>query len=94
MRDMNLLLRDAFNTVVAHLDRPELQNITEDTNVFGIIDSFAVVDLMLETEMMLEAETGTYVTLADETMFDGDKSPLLRWSNWVSYVEARYATSN
>lgn len=83
------LLRKALATVLADLDKPELAIVTPETNVFDNIDSFSVVDLMLETEMLLESETGSYITLADETIFDSEKSPLLKWSTWIGYVKAR-----
>lgn len=93
MVELEKHLRAALATVVAHLDKSELQNVDDHTNVFDLVDSFTVVDLMLETEMLLEAETGRYVTLADENMFDAEKSPLLRWDTWIEYVGACHANS-
>lgn len=43
---------------------------------FGAVDSFTIVDLMLETEGRIEEAIGRYVPLADETIFDAEKSPL------------------
>ena len=91
MAELELVLLEALKVVIAQLKKPVLAEINENTNVFENIDSFSVVDLMLETEMQLEAAFGTYVTLADETMFDAEKSPLLKWSKWLSYVEERCA---
>lgn len=89
MINVDKLLRKALATVIADLDKPALAAVSSETNVFENIDSFSVVDLMLETEMLIESETGNYVTLADETVFDAEKSPLLKWSTWITYVEAR-----
>ena len=73
-----------------HLQPSAFSTLAPDTNVLEIVDSFTVVNLLLQSEMMLEAETGKYVTLADETIFDAQKSPLLKWSRWVKYVEGRH----
>jgi hypothetical protein len=87
MAEVKDLLVQALQTVCENLDKPELAQIASTSNVFDAIDSFTVVDLMLESEMLIEASLGRYVTLADETMFDAEKSPLLSWSDWVAYVE-------
>jgi hypothetical protein len=91
MSEIEDVLRQALQTVTAELDLPQLANPTEDSDIVGNVDSFTIVDLMLESEMQLETVLGKYVTLADETIFDAEKSPLLKWSNWVRYVEARCA---
>ncbi len=64
---------------------------SDDTNLLENVDSFTIVDLLLETEGRLEAAFGRYVPLADETIFDADKSPLKKWSDWVKFVENRLA---
>jgi hypothetical protein len=87
MLKIDALLKQALATVLENVDKPQLSVIVDETNIFENVDSFMVVDLMLETEMLLETETGRYITLADEKMFDAGESPLLRWSNWVDYVE-------
>jgi hypothetical protein len=51
------------------------------------VDSFAIVDLLLETEGRIEQAIGRYVPLADESIFDADKSPLKNWTAWNAYVE-------
>jgi hypothetical protein len=89
MNEIEAVLLKALQTVTAELDNPELSEITPNTDIIGNVDSFVIVDLMLESEMQLEAILGKYVTLADETIFDAEKSPLLNWSNWISYVEGR-----
>jgi hypothetical protein len=89
MFELNNLLSDALTHVTSELDCPDLIPVSDETNVLAAIDSFTIVDLMLETEMRLEEKTGIYVTLADETIFDADKSPLLQWKHWVAFVEAR-----
>ena len=90
MTDFPKLLHDALKRVTVGLDVPTLAAVTADTNVFESVDSFTIVDLLLETEVLLEAETGKYIALADETVFDAERSPLLKWSNWVEFVEEHH----
>lgn len=91
MLDFDTVLRKALDTVIANLDTCPFDTVTADTNIIDHVDSFTVVDLLLESEMALEAATGNYVTLADETIFDSEKSPLLNWAGWVEFVESRHA---
>ncbi|HEY4252820.1 MAG TPA: hypothetical protein VGM87_16535 [Roseomonas sp.] len=90
MLDVSAILEEALRAETRHLDPPPFDTIGPETNVLEQIDSLTVVNLLLESEMRLEAATGTYVTLADETLFDAKKSPLLKWSDWVRFVEARH----
>lgn len=84
------ILRGALSTVIANMEKPPFDVLTDETNIIELVDSFTVVDLLLESEMALETATGDYVTLADETLFDADKSPLRRWASWVAFVESRH----
>ncbi|MFZ6864533.1 hypothetical protein ACO0K7_18030 [Undibacterium sp. Ji67W] len=88
MKEISQILIEAFRLATADLGISALSNVTDDTNIFELLDSLAVVNILLETEMMLEQETGNYVTLANETLFDAEKSPLRKWSSWVEYVGA------
>lgn len=85
------ILSASLETVLKNMDAPQLLELHEDTNIFDNVDSFAIVDLLLETESQLETQLGHYIPLADETIFDADKSPLKKWSNWVQFVESRLA---
>lgn len=91
MKRIEAVLRQALASVNEHVQCPELEEVWPDTNVFDLVDSMAVVDLLLESESRLEDETGNYVALASETIFDAGASPLLRWSDWVDYVAQRHA---
>jgi hypothetical protein len=84
------LLIEALRRVNEDVRSEELDQIHPDMNVYAAIDSMAIVDLLLETESRLELATGRYIALADETTFDASKSPLLRWRDWVAYVERRH----
>lgn len=91
MLNFDGILREALEAVIANLDTRPFETVTAETNIIDHVDSFTVVDLLLESEMALETATGNYITLADETIFDSEKSPLLSWANWVEFVERRHA---
>jgi hypothetical protein len=91
MGDLEGVLREAVRRVNELVQSPELADVGPETNLFDTVDSMAIVDLLLETEALLEERAGRYVALADEKTFDASASPLLRWSNWVTYVEQRHA---
>lgn len=90
MVDFSGILEEALHTETRHIDPSPFITIEPDTNVLAQIDSLTVVNLLLQSEMLLETATGNYVTLADETVFDAKKSPLLKWSDWIRFVEARH----
>ena len=90
MNDFSDLLNTALERVTADLDVPALKAPQPDTDVFALVDSLVIVNLLLETEMMLEQETGSYVPLADENLFDAAKSPLRSWARWIAYVGERH----
>lgn len=91
MSEIEVLLQDALREVTAELEDPDFDKVSDDKNIVDSVDSFLIVDLLLETEMRLEAQLGRYVTLADETIFDAEKSPLIKWQDWKAYVEKRCA---
>lgn len=87
-------LKEALRRVNEHVQSPGLEQVTPDLDIFDAVDSMAIVDLLLETEAILEEQTGVYVPLADDTIFDASKSPLMRWSDWVAFVERRHADAD
>ena len=87
MTDVSRIAADAFHTVFDNSDTDVPADLNDNSNIFDLIDSYAVVDLLMETEGRIEDATGRYVPLADETIFDAEKSPLKKWSDWVAYVE-------
>ena len=62
-------------------------------DIMNAISSFAAVELLMATEAALEAATGEYVPLADETLFDAEKSPFLTLNGWISFVEDQRANA-
>lgn len=87
MPEISKITSEALAAVLENMDGRAPIQLDMSTNVFDAVDSFAVVDLLLETEGRIEAAYGRYVPLADETIFDAEKSPLKNWSAWNAYVE-------
>ena len=89
MSKLKKILTDALHTALAE-DHPEvITKLNDEFNIFEVVDSFSIVNILLESESALEASTGSYVSLADETIFDASKSPLLNWTTWIKYVEGK-----
>lgn len=78
---------DALAAVLENVDTETPIELNSSTNIIDTVDSFTIVDLLLETEGRIEQAIGRYVPLADETIFDAEKSPLKNWSDWIAYVE-------
>ncbi|MEF3067880.1 hypothetical protein [Pandoraea apista] len=91
MSPVSQILSDSLATILENVSTETPIEFNSDTNILDFVDSFAIVDLLLETEGRLETEFGRYVPLADDTIFDAEKSPLRKWSTWISYVESRLA---
>jgi acyl carrier protein len=87
MSEISKITSEALAAVLENMDGGESIRLDSSTNVFDAVDSFGIVDLLLETEERIEAAFGRYVPLADETLFDAEKSPLKNWSVWNAYVE-------
>ncbi len=90
MADIEAVLKQGLRRVNEDLQCEAFETVADETNLFDAVDSMAIVDLLLESESLLEAETGNYVALAGETIFDAERSPLRRWADWVAYVEERH----
>jgi hypothetical protein len=87
MTDVANITSDALAAVLENLDLDTPIELDGSTNIIDAVDSFAIVDLLLETEGRIESAIGRYVPLADESIFDAEKSPLKKWSAWNVYVE-------
>ncbi|GAA0864144.1 hypothetical protein GCM10009115_17490 [Sphingopyxis soli] len=87
MSEIAQITSDSLAAVLENLETEAPIELDLSTNIFDAVDSFAIVDLLLETEGRIEAVYGRYVPLADETIFDAEKSPLKNWATWNAYVE-------
>ena len=83
-KEISLILDKALEKTL--LENEVKLSITEDLNVLDCIDSFSIVNLLLEIEMGLEKELGKYISIADENLFDGQSSPLLKWEEFKLHV--------
>lgn len=68
-------------------------NLPGDFDIMESISSFAVVELLMATEAAIEDATGQYVALADEDLFDAQKSPLRRVDSWIAFVNGQRANA-
>ncbi len=89
MIKLNDLLLSAIKVAIKEEYPDFVANITLDTNLFEVVDSFAIVSILLESEAAIEEKFDRYIPLADETIFDATKSPFLCWKNWVNYVQEK-----
>lgn len=87
MPDVSQITSNSLATVLENVETETPIILDASTNIFDAVDSFTIVDLLLETEGRIEQAIGRYVPLADETIFDAEKSPLKNWSTWTQYVE-------
>jgi len=78
----------ALLTVAGGIESLSIDCIDDNMNILEMLDSFAVVDVVMETESLLEGALGRYVPLADETIFDAEKSPFRSWHLWRAHVSA------
>jgi hypothetical protein len=78
----------ALLTVAGGIEGLSIDRIDDNMNILEMLDSFAVVDVVMETESLLERALGRYVPLADETIFDAEKSPFRSWHLWRAHVSA------
>lgn len=91
MKKIDDALVDALTQACIDAEAPFLKELNADTNIFDYVDSFVIVNILLETEATLEGVTGNYVPLANEDIFDAEKSPLKQWGLWVNYVKSLHS---
>jgi hypothetical protein len=87
MPDISQITSESLTAVLENLETGAPISLDMSTNIFDAVDSFAIVDLLLETEGRIEAAYGRYIPLADESIFDAEKSPLKSWLAWNAHVE-------
>ena len=80
------LALEAFLNLKDELDVTFDIEIIDSTNILELLDSMDVVSLIMETERLIEDKVSYYVALANEESFDADRSPLLSFAGWVSYI--------
>ena len=68
-------------------------DLPADFDIMESISSFAAVELLMATETAIEEVTGSYVPLADENLFDAQKSPFRRLDSWIAFVEEQRANA-
>jgi hypothetical protein len=87
MPNIAQITSEAFTAVLENVETEKPIELHSSMNIIDAVNSFTIVDLLLETEGRIEQAIGRYVPLADETIFDAEKSPLKNWSDWIAHVE-------
>jgi len=81
------LVKEAIREVNKELDIKELENISNDTLLFALLDSMGVLDLILEIESRLQEKYDKYIQIADETTMDITKTPFKTFKTLVEFLE-------
>jgi len=86
---MKQLLKEAIKELNEDLEIKELENITDETPLFEILDSVAVLDLILEIEDRLQEKVGKYIQIADDKTMDSNETPFKTFKSLVEYLERK-----
>jgi len=86
---MKKLIEDALREINEDLESKELENITDETPIFEILDSMAILDLILELESRLQKKYGKYIQIADETIMDSKKTPFKTFKALQQFLEGK-----
>jgi len=86
---MEKLLKEAIKEINEELEIDELENVTDDTPLFELLDSMAVLDLILEIESKLQDKYGKYIQIADETTMDATKTPFKTFKTLKEFLEGK-----
>jgi acyl carrier protein len=86
---MRELVKEALKEINEELELKELENITDDTQLFELLDSMALLDLILEIESKLQDKYGKYIQIADETTMDATKTPFKTFKTLVEFLEGK-----
>jgi acyl carrier protein len=81
------IARNAIISLNEDLGIPALNHITDDTNLFELIDSMGLLNLILETEDLIEEAMDDYFQLANEDLMDAAKSCFLKFSLWKKHIQ-------
>jgi hypothetical protein len=81
------IAKNAVAILNEDLELAALEHITDDTNLFELIDSMQLLNLILETEELVEQTQGEYYQLANENLMDASKSFFLKFSLWKHHIQ-------
>jgi len=86
---MKELVIDALKELNEDLELKELENITDETPIFELLDSVAVLDLILEIEERLQEKYNRYIQVADDKAMDAKNTPFKNLKTLVEYLEGK-----
>lgn len=69
------IIFDSIHSINQQLKIEELDNTTEETPLFELLDSLGTLDLILELESRLEETYGRYIAVANEESMDAKHTP-------------------
>ena len=75
---MKQLIKETINELNEDLQLKQLENISDDTPLFEILDSVGVLDMVLELEDRLQTKYGKYIQLANEYTMDKEKNTICK----------------
>jgi acyl carrier protein len=71
---INNIIHDSIKEINEDLELEELENISDDTKIFELIDSLGTLDLVIELENRLQSQFGKYIQVANESTMDSEKT--------------------
>jgi D-alanine--poly(phosphoribitol) ligase subunit 2 len=67
----------------------ELEFISDNDDIFDVLDSMAILDLILEIEDSLHIRLGKYIQVADDSIMDGKNTPFKTVGTLVEFLEKK-----
>jgi len=87
--DIKNIIYKAIKEVNRDLNISELENPTDDTPLFELLDSMAILDFILEVESSLQDMFGKYIQIANEYSMDSNKTPFKSVKTTTDYILER-----
>ncbi len=87
--NLNEIIVNSIQSVNQDLKIDALQNPTDETQLFSLLDSLGTLDLILELESRLQEITGRYIAVANEDSMDKDATPFKNIKTLRIYLQQR-----
>jgi len=75
--------------IAEEVGEDRLQNATEETHLFELLDSMAVLDFILAVEEGIQVNYGRYVQIADEKSMDASQTPFKTVGSAIDFITAK-----
>lgn len=80
------IVYDAIIEINQELELQELDNISDNTKLFDILDSLGTLDLVIELESRLQKHFGKYIQVANDNTMDKDKTDFITVQSLIEYL--------